>query len=319
MGARSDGTPVLDVLLAVATVAVVAALLVTGPADWVAVALGLPLVLVVPGYLLSVVVFPRRLVDDSVGRDDAPRLGPRVDDDAPFELVVRALLSVASSLVVLFLASMAVVVLSLPFTRPVLLGVVSATVAGLGLLALVRRWQVPAGEHFQPRLSASFGDAVGGTSLSVGPVLLVVCVLVAGAGVGLAFEFDGGEGYTAFYLLGEDDSATEYPQNFTVDEPRSVAVGIENHEQRQQEYTVVVLLQRVPENGSMVTAERRLDRFQVTLEPGETWEERRPVRPTLTGEDLRLTYLLYAGDVPADPSRSNADHSLHLWVTVREA
>jgi hypothetical protein len=38
--------------------------------------------------------------------------------------------------------------------------------------------------------------------------------------------------------------------------------------------------------------------------------------PTIRGEDLRLAYYLYAGDVPADPNAENAYRSLYLWIDV---
>ena len=40
------------------------------------------------------------------------------------------------------------------------------------------------------------------------------------------------------------------------------------------------------------------------------------VAPTATGEDLRLTYYLYRGDAPSDPSEGSAYRTLSLWVDV---
>jgi len=38
----------------------------------------------------------------------------------------------------------------------------------------------------------------------------------------------------------------------------------------------------------------------------------------MTGENLRVQYLLYRGDPPAEPTQENAYRSLHLWVDVFE-
>jgi len=42
------------------------------------------------------------------------------------------------------------------------------------------------------------------------------------------------------------------------------------------------------------------------------------VAPTLPGERLRLVYLLYKGDPPAEPTVENAYREVHLWVNVSE-
>ncbi|WP_415087806.1 DUF1616 domain-containing protein [Natronomonas sp.] len=42
------------------------------------------------------------------------------------------------------------------------------------------------------------------------------------------------------------------------------------------------------------------------------------VSDELTGTDLRLSFLLYDGDVPAQPTRENAYRNLHLWISVED-
>jgi uncharacterized membrane protein len=103
-------------------------------------------------------------------------------------------------------------------------------------------------------------------------------------------------------------------------------VGIGNQEHEQVEYTVVVQLQRVEivnesgatTNGTTVRVleERGLQRFQAELAHNETWHNQHTVTPTMTGEGLRLQYLLYRGDPPAEPSAETAYRELHLWVNV---
>lgn len=36
----------------------------------------------------------------------------------------------------------------------------------------------------------------------------------------------------------------------------------------------------------------------------------------MTGENLRLVYLLYEGDPPQDTTTENADEHVHVWVNV---
>jgi uncharacterized membrane protein len=40
------------------------------------------------------------------------------------------------------------------------------------------------------------------------------------------------------------------------------------------------------------------------------------VTPELTGDRMRLTYMLYRGAPPATPTTDNAYRELHLWVNV---
>ena len=80
-------------------------------------------------------------------------------------------------------------------------------------------------------------------------------------------------------------------------------------------YTVVVQLERVGADGAVVDR-IELDRLSATVAPGERWTRQHEVTPTTTGEDLRLSYLLFVGDAPADPTREDARHATHVWVTV---
>jgi uncharacterized membrane protein len=112
-------------------------------------------------------------------------------------------------------------------------------------------------------------------------------------------------------------------------------VGIGNHEHRATEYTVVATLQRVdtrrageasvndstgPGNVSISVLEaEELARFDPELEHDEAWLREHDVTPTLSGENLRLTYLLYRGSLPEEPGVGNAYREVNLWVNVSRA
>jgi len=156
-------------------------------------------------------------------------------------------------------------------------------------------------------------------------VLLVASILLAAGSVTYAVAVPKeGEQFTEFYLLTENESgdlvAAGYPTNMTRGQSASLVVGIGNQEHEQVEYTVVVELQRVEitDNATNVTVldERELRRFTVDLAHNETWHNQHTVTPTMTGERLRLQYLLYRGEPPADPTVENAYRELHLWVNV---
>lgn len=131
-----------------------------------------------------------------------------------------------------------------------------------------------------------------------------------------------GESFSEFYLLAEEKDgelvADDYPTEFVAGESRSLVVGIGNQEHRTTAYTVVVELNRVQiqDNSTQVLDEERLRTFETRLAHNETWERPHTVTPELTGEILRLTYLLYREEPPENPTTDNAYRELHLWVNV---
>jgi uncharacterized membrane protein len=157
-------------------------------------------------------------------------------------------------------------------------------------------------------------------------ILLVVSILLAVSSVTYAVAVpSAGESFTEFYLLTETDDgelvADDYPTNFTVGEAKPVVVGASNQEQAPVNYTMIAELQEVQLTGSngtnvSVTNASELGRYSVRLGDNETDQRRFDVRPTTTGERLRLAFLLYRGEPPADPSVETAYRETHLWVNV---
>jgi len=223
------------------------------------------------------------------------------------------------------------------------------TVAGFTLVSTAvaarRRWALPAEERFsvpyQAWITAGRNELFEPETRIDGGlnVLLVLSVLLAVGSVGYAVAVPPqGEQFTEFYLLTETDDgdlvADDYPTTFVRGDSAPVVVGIGNQEQAVVNYSVVVELQEVQpvDGGSLnVTNEtanasteleivnrQRLDQFAATVEHNETWQESRELRPMLTGENLRVQYLLYRGEPPTEPTTENAYRSLHLWVDVFE-
>ena len=154
-------------------------------------------------------------------------------------------------------------------------------------------------------------------------VLLVVSVLLAVGSVGYAVAVPPqGEEFTEFYLLSETPEgelvADDYPETMTQGETAELIVGIGNNEYETTSYTVVVQLQAVEtaNNSTTVLERTEIDRFDATVAHNETHRERHTLRPTRTGENLRVQYLLYEGPPPSEPTEENAYRELHLWVDV---
>jgi len=312
---------------------------------------GLPFVLFIPGYVFIAALFPEA-GESPVA--DADELGESTDgtgDRSGIDGIERVALSFGLSIAVVPLIG-----LVLNFTPwgirlvPILVSVSGFTLIAAGIAA-VRRRELPEEERFRVPYRAWIAagreelfepDSRGDAALNV---LLVLSIVLATASVGYAVAVPkGGERFTELYLLTETDEgelvADDYPTEFVAGEPRSLVVGIGNHEHETVQYTVVAEIQRVeierenvstpggtPVNGSTgvrnvsitVLEDREVARFGPELNHNETWTRQHEVATTLTGDRLRLTYLLYRDDPPADPTVDDAYRSIWLWVNVSES
>lgn len=308
--------------------------------------LGLPFVLLLPGYTLVAALFPergpeRRVDGDESGDDEAESadggddgsglLGSASDtDESGIDGVERVALSLGLSLAVVPLVGLVV-----NFTpwgirlNPILLSIALFTL-GMTAAAAARRRALPPEERFRVPYRAWLATAReeifepnSGVDAALN-VLLAVSVLLAMGAVGYAVLVPPqGESFSEFYLLSENEDgdlvAAEYPTEFTLGESRPVVVGIGNHENEPVEYTVVVQLQEVEivDNETRVQQREELDRFSSpTIEDNRTWRRTHEIQPTMAGERLRVQYLLYRGEVPAEPTAGNAYRELHLWIDV---
>ena len=299
---------------------------------------GLPFVLFVPGYAFIAALFPEAGTFETSEDAEAESA-----DRSGIDGIERVALSFGLSIAVVPLIG-----LVLNFTPwgirlvPIMVAVSLFTLAATAVAAR-RRWALPPEDRFvvpwrewvvEVRMELFEPDSRTDAALNV---LLVVSILLAVGSVGYAVAVpQQGEAFTEFYLLTETEDgelqADDYPTEFTQGQRESLVVGIGNHEHEPTQYSVVVALQEVRiENASTnqvndsdgggnisiaVEQEEELRRFQTQVAHNETWLLQHNVTPTMTGERLRLTYLLYKGEAPTDPTVENAYRELHLWVNV---
>jgi len=288
------------------------------------VALALPYALFVPGYAFIAALFPEkgRSDDDAADADTEGLVRGGIDG---FE---RVALSFGTSIAIVPLVG-----LVLNFTPwglrlvPILalLGGVTVVLAAVGArrraaLDPEDRFEVPYEQWLTTARTAFASETRRDRILNV---LVAVSVLLAVGSVGYVVAFPKqGPPFSEFYLLTEDESgdlvADDYPTDFVAGEPRLVIVGVGNHEHETVTYTVASELQRVrvANNSTEVLESESLQRFSSRVPDNETWHYRHRVTPTMTGERLRLTYMLYRGDLPAEPTTDNAYREVHLWVNV---
>lgn len=302
-------------LLAVGLVAVAAAgvILMDGTPWVLRWLLGVPLLLFLPGYAVIAALFPesarREAVIETTVTDDVPSFSTRVVLSVPTSATVVAVVGI----------SLAVFGALTPFA--VIGAVAVLTLVGV-TIATARREQ----RHRSVRAGPPTGDGLLGWSdartRTQTATMLVAALVLLGTVTFTGATPAPDRGYTEFYLATEqpdgDLLASGFPDTITAGEGTNVSVVVENREGRQLSYNVVVLAQTVGPDDA-VTEEERVGSFSTVVEPGERAVLNRSVAPTVTGESVRLRFLLYEGPAPDDPSVENANLSLRLWVTVESA
>jgi uncharacterized membrane protein len=289
---------------------------------------GLPLVLFVPGYALIGALFP-----EAGGGPTPAEESPAEESEGErsgIDGIERVALSFGLSIAVVPLVG-----LVLNFTPwgirlvPIMVSISGLTL-GLTAVAARRRQALPESERFHvpyrawletARRELLEPDTRTDAALNV---LLAISVVLAVTSVGYAVAVPKqGESFSELYLLTETDEgelvADDYPTEFTRGEGRPLIVGIGNQEHEQVNYTLVVELHRVEftaNNTTRVTEDRTLRQFRVRLAHNETRHLQHTVTPTMTGVRLRLTYVLYKGEPPAQPTIANSYRENHLWVNV---
>lgn len=300
---------------------------------------GFPLLLFVPGYVLLAAFFPRRDPRDersdgmtSPGSSTGSRGTRTVFEGHSITWKERVALSFGSSVALLpvFGLVVAAVVGSLSF-GPVLLSVNVFVLAGAAV-GIVRRNNLPTDQRFDVpyrRWIGGLRSAVSGRHSRIDSalvVVLVISVLAAASTMGFVLLApQDGEAYTSATLLTEnadgDVVASGYPSEFVQGDGEELVLRVENDEGVETTYTFFVELQRVETSGESVrvTAEDVIVRERNTVEAGDTWLATHTVTPTMTGEDLRLSYTIYRGDPPANPSEESAYRTLYLWIDVSDS
>jgi len=281
--------------------------------------LGIPALLVLPGYVVVAIAYPGQRPADGRATGSLDRL-ERIALWFGMSLAILPMFGVVLGTLWSFTPSVVVT------------GYTVALTAGIGLVA-VRRFRLApdrrAGTPIEGVIS-TFEPPLGNTGrrkLDVSTIALgIAIVLAVGAiGVVVATPYQSGSSST-FYLVTENETgvqtASGYPTTLAVGEPETLTVGITNDEDRSQAYTVIATLERV--DTASATAEavesEEVARLHRVLEEGEDWTGRHEITPSMAGEDLRLHYALYRGESgPANPETADAYRDVYLWVNVTGA
>jgi uncharacterized membrane protein len=241
--------------------------------------LGLPFVLLFPGYALMAALFPRR---------------------SDLDAAARGALSLGLSLAIVPLIGLGLNYSPWGVRLTPLFACVAAFVIVFAVVAAAHRAlrpedRRPAGDlppvraRLRPRTTLLWGSGLAGA-----------LALLAAAGYIAMASGGGDEGFTEFYVLGPAGHAAGFQERLAQREPGWVLVGVTNREGEEARYRIDVSV------GGVLSGSRG----GLTLADGEEWLGEVAVQPQRAGEDQKLEMLLYR-DGDLEPYRR-----LHLWVTV---
>lgn len=313
----------LDAALVLGYALVLGAVLLAGLVDGpLRVVVAAPFLGFLPGYAVLSALFPESDGSASPVLTTARLRRPGI---AWFE---RCVLAVPTTLAVLPVLALTLSFLRVPLEADaMLLALVGVVVIGT-VVGLARRLSRPAGQRYalpvgrwRREARGAFLDTDSSLDAALNVALVVVVVLaMSGLAYGLAAP-QRGEAYTEVALLEERNGtlvAGNYPETLVRGEPANFTLAVENQEGQGMDYTAVVVMERVRTTGDGLSVLERneLERVDLSVPDAETRTHQLSVTPRLLGTDLRLSVLVFDGDVPADPTSDAADEHLYLWVNV---
>lgn len=299
--------------------------------------LGIPLLVIIPGYALLSALFPGRPSRTADQSNSLSRLSQRFDSahsiqERGVRWGERLALSFGLSLFIIpllaLLLDLSATLLETgsPYrTRPIV-GVIVVFSLAFSVAGIVRRLRLPRSERFSVPVGYWIDDLNDGLS---GPpanallnVVLILSILVAATSMAYALAIPkDGETYSGLRVMEHNDAGelTLVSGNVTLttnERSQPFTVVVENQEKEQMNYTAVVQLQRLNNAGETI-GQTELRRFESPPVPANrTWQRQHRLTPTVTGDRLQLTYLLYKGNPPQNPTERNAYQSVHLSVNI---
>lgn len=317
MGSVASYWPGGDIVGLVGLAAVAPMVTVLPVGSWVRLLIVLPVIAFIPGYMLMLLCFPR-----------APTSGDFTEGGGRLSHWPGTLERLAGSvaLSIPFVAVYALVVWAvLPSWTPFSFALFSGTTAVIGVLAAVRRALVPEYDRYRPAVRptvrAHYLTLRGQPAFTQLVTVFFILSVVAAVGV-LAFGLaapQAGEEYTQFLVGTENDSGdlvlSGYPDSAAAGDDLDYLVGIENHYRTTIEYSLTIELQRI-DNGTIFERET-FSEESIVVEPGASMRVPQTVTPSMTGEGLRMMFIL---EPTANDATATAvdEQTAHLWIDITE-
>jgi uncharacterized membrane protein len=271
----------------------------------------LPIVLFIPGYCLIAALFPK---------------------EGEIELIERIAFSFGLSIAIIPLVGFL-----LNFTPwgirldPIVISLTLLTLVMI-LCAYYRRAILSPEKRFTFPFSESAGSVrkqlfpPGNSSVNnlLSAVLILVFLIAILTTLYVFTVPKEGEPYTEFFILGENQNATQYPDQINVSQNYPMFIGVKNHEKRNITYSIETWLVHTEFNNvTNTTSIMEMDpndRLFITLPRDGTVIIPYNLSVSKPGYN-RLEFLLFNENVPGfevtGKDRINASYrNLHLWVNV---
>jgi uncharacterized membrane protein/LysM repeat protein len=244
--------------------------------------LGLPFVLLLPGYVLVAALYPRK------------------EDLDPIE---SAALSFGLSIAIVPLIGLALNYSPWGIRLNPILAFISLFIVMGAVAAMYRRRALPPEEAFAINVPLPKQSQV--RPASVAPALIVVlCLIGFGAAAAfLATSRGSSESFTEFYILGPDGRAEGYPRTLDLGDSLTVILGVVNHEGDATAYEIEATV-----DGQVAGL---IDSLR--LEDGERWERPVTLVPNQADNSQKVEFLLYKEGMDGVDEVYRA---VHLWVDV---
>ena len=273
----------IDLVIAAACALVTVAVVLLVPSlEPIRIVLGLPFVLLLPGYVLVAALYPRKEDLDSVE---------------------RAALSFGLSIAIVPLIGLALNYSPWGIRLNPILAFVSLFIVMGASVAMYRRQALPAEEAFAINVPLPRWSQVRLATVAQA-VVVVLCLIGFGAAAAfLATSRGSSESFTEFYILGPDGRAEGYPQALELGDSLTVILGVVNHEGDDVSYEVEATVDG--QVGGLIDS--------VRLKDGERWEELVTLIPNQAGNSQKVEFLLYREEMDGV---DEAYRAVHLWVDV---
>jgi uncharacterized membrane protein len=278
---------------------------------WVRYLFTIPLVLFIPGYCLIAALFPKK-------------------DD--IDIMERVALSFGLSFAIIPFIGLGLNFTPWGIQLHSLVLVVSLFTLVLILVTFYRRAILPSDEQFKITFSVIVDTIREGLlptkssrTLWFLNIVLILVILIAFVTAVFVIAFPKeGEHFTEFYILGENQTAADYPSLIKTGQNYQVYLGVVNHEYRNTTYTVETWIMSTEfntmTNTSSIIVMDPNDHISFPLSYNETIII--PYNLSIKKQGYnRMDFLLFNETVPGTEiignDRINASYrNLHLWITV---
>ena len=258
-------------------------IIILSPSSILRVVLGLPALLLFPGYALLSALFPRRNALSNL------------------EWVAFAL---GISIAVVSIIGMFLNYTPWGLTVNTVLNTNAIFNIITAVLAWYRRYRLNITERFVIQLNIKL-PLTGTQNVTDKVISGILLLAILGAAVAMIYAYVApkeGEKFTEFYILGPNGKAADYPQELYIGKRSSVIVGIINREYDETEYRISV----------EIDGQEKKALGPITLADGEKWERPISFIPDKVGDDLKLDFFLYKNE-RVEPYLK----PLHLWINVK--